>query len=252
MKNRKQILPAAILSLLAANMTYASNNPFSEKECSLGQKLIKGGHYREAIPHFTHAIELDPHSRAIAYYYQQRGYALWQLEERKEALVDFKKAVEIDPPLAGAHWNLSQCEFEMGKTSEAIAAIAKAIQFEKDPCINAKMLTTRSAYYSTLKRNKEAIADLNKSIALCPHDYWNLRARAEVYYKTQDYKKAVDDYTTLLNSKESHTENHGELNEMRARCYEKLGRKDLADAERKHAATQLESDPYNDLMKTAH
>lgn len=52
------------------------------------------GKYKEAIPCFTRAIEMDP---AFAYAWHDRGVCLRELGRDEEALKDFDKAVELLP-----------------------------------------------------------------------------------------------------------------------------------------------------------
>ena len=52
------------------------------------------GKYREAIPFFTQAIEMDP---GFAYAWYDRGVALREIGQDEEAAADFDKAAELAP-----------------------------------------------------------------------------------------------------------------------------------------------------------
>jgi tetratricopeptide (TPR) repeat protein len=67
-----------------------------------GEQFFAAGKYEEAIVNYNKAIELDP-QYAVAYY--NRGNAYHKLGQDVEAIVNYNKAIELNPKDAAAYYN---------------------------------------------------------------------------------------------------------------------------------------------------
>lgn len=81
------------------------------------------GDYGGAIVEFSKAIEIDPHSAEIFY---RRGLAKSKLEDYRGAIADFSKAIEIDPRNAGAYNTRGLAKYWLGDKDEGCLDISKA------------------------------------------------------------------------------------------------------------------------------
>ena len=95
---------------------------------NLGIALQEMGRSEEAIVQFKRALNVYPNS---AMTYNNLGLALASQGRPDEAILQFEKAVEIDPGLAKAHNNLGNALASRGQLDQAILHFQKAV--ETDP-----------------------------------------------------------------------------------------------------------------------
>jgi tetratricopeptide (TPR) repeat protein len=210
-------------------------------------KMIDHGQYQQALACLNKSILLFPNYGAL---YEERGSLQLRMENRKAAEADLIEAVSLDPKLPKAHAELARCFFEEKKTADAIAQISKAIELEKRPYDKADRLCTRSTIYFRTGSQKSAFDDINAAIKLRP-SLWIYAQRADMYYFNKNYQKALEDFTRILdwkNPESSAVLKRDDFLEFRARCYEKLGKTDLAKKDRLNATKELKKDPYFDLL----
>jgi tetratricopeptide (TPR) repeat protein len=105
---------------------------------SLGSGLCDGtGDYDAAIACFRKAIELDP-TYAQAHY--NLGNALRGQGKVDEAIASYRKAIELDPKTALPHHNLGIALYRKGQVNEAIVCLKKAIDLDpKDAQIHVNL-----------------------------------------------------------------------------------------------------------------
>ena len=124
------------------------------------------------------------------------------------------------------------------KFDEAIAAFTKAIELVPK---YADAYNRRGVAYNWKKDNDSAIADFTKAIELEPNRVELYLNRGSIYFiELQNYELAISDFTKAieLNPKNDF------FYRMRARSYDAVGRKDLADADLQKAR-ELRSAPKN-------
>ena len=83
--------------------------------------------YPQAEKNFQKAIDPDP---SIAFAHWELGAVRTELHHYEEALPELQKAVSINPRLAGAWNSLGICLVSMGRLNEAIAAFKKYLALE--------------------------------------------------------------------------------------------------------------------------
>jgi len=179
-----------------------------------------------SISDFTAAIKLAPDD-AESYY--MRGCIYLNGEDIERAIEDFSKCVLIDPQHARAYGNRGNCYDVLGQYDKAIEDFDKAI--EADPN-DLGAYFNRGNEYSNLNQYERAIEDYDKALELEPMEENALRNRANAFEKSGLYEKAVQDCTELIRMESAHSPFAYQL---RAECYEKLGKPDLAEADRSNA-----------------
>jgi len=114
------------------------------------------------------------------------------------------------------------------KNKEAIADLSLAIA-SGDELSNS--LSVRGKLYEKIGDYPRAIADFSTLIKMGDEDEDTLYGRAQCYVHLQQYDKAIADLTEALKVNRA---SRDFLLEARAKVYDKMGRKDLAQADRKN------------------
>jgi tetratricopeptide (TPR) repeat protein len=130
----------------AIDMNPEDPKPYSFLVQARSEEIIQAPGYSERFERF---LKLTPNSALANYYY---GQSL--LRQHKEALAPLKKAVELDPSLAGAQLALGIAYAEHGNYSEAIAAYQAALR--QDPDLEEAHYRLSEAYRLTGDRADSA------------------------------------------------------------------------------------------------
>jgi tetratricopeptide (TPR) repeat protein len=104
-----------------------------------GIALLEGGNAKEALSDFDEALLLDPQS---VFALTNRASALSKLERHEEAVRDLSRVIVLSPKFAVAYYNRGNAYFSMGKNKEAIGDYDTAIRL--DPRLTAAR--SRKAY----------------------------------------------------------------------------------------------------------
>ena len=106
----------------------------AHEELYIGRTDQSEKRYRQAIEHYTKAIELNP-QMARAYY--NRGNANSALEEYEEALKDYSKAIQLDPAYSDSFFNRANANADLCRFQEAVNDYDEAIRLgSKDALFN--------------------------------------------------------------------------------------------------------------------
>lgn len=98
---------------------------WAEAHASLGEALVAKGRIDDAIMEYRRAIELNPE---LAGAHINLGLILADQGQHDEAIAEYHKAISIQPNLANAHYNLGLALAAKGRRSEAIAEFREAIR----------------------------------------------------------------------------------------------------------------------------
>ncbi|MCP4348787.1 MAG: tetratricopeptide repeat protein, partial [Desulfobacterales bacterium] len=120
--------------------------------------------YKEAIKQYRKAIEIDPN---YAYAYNGLGSAYDDLENYEEAIKQYKKAIEIDPNDATYYSNLGNTFKNQKNYEEAIKQYKKAIEIDPN---DANVYSLLGILYYEQKKYEEAIKQYKKTIEIDPND----------------------------------------------------------------------------------
>ncbi|MFH1321420.1 MAG: tetratricopeptide repeat protein [Bacteroidota bacterium] len=155
--------------------------------------------YKEAIMDFNKAIELD--SIYILPYYN-RGNTKVKLKDYHSAIQDFTKAININPNYADAYNNRGNTKCYLKDYKRAILDFNKAIDIDPN---NEKMYVNRGLAREKLNDYYGAIEDYSQTIELDPgytEAYYN-RGNAKYYLK--DHSGAIHDYNKTIHLAPDHT-----------------------------------------------
>jgi Tfp pilus assembly protein PilF len=155
-----------------------------------------------AIGHFKQAIEKDP-AYALAYAgladaYIVLGNPVWGGHSPKETLSGAKaaatKALEFDPSLAEAHFSLAQTLEYDWNWSEAEKEYRLALKFNPN---YADAHLEYGRFVQALRRNDEAMTQMNSAMELDPFGIKTRVVVAYVTYASRQYDLAVKQFESL-------------------------------------------------------
>ena len=118
-----------------------------------GQKLHVNGRLSQAIHYYTQAIYLKP-NESLAY--ELRAVAHYDQKRYQDALLDFNRAIQLNPFNDVAHWGKGKVFAAMGDVSWAVHNYSRAIDLNGD---EAEYYQDRAAALRQLGRHGEAEAD---------------------------------------------------------------------------------------------
>ncbi|MCY7275162.1 MAG: tetratricopeptide repeat protein [Phormidesmis sp. CAN_BIN44] len=169
----------------------------AEKYLDLGNEHFKIENYKEAISCYRKAIEVNPN--------YAKAYIRSRLTRRK--LEDYGKAILIEPEKSGAYVNRSVISLTLNDAEEAMRDLNKAVYL--DPS-NATVYTHRASVHLFLKDYELAIEDYNRAIQILPGRPSLYCDRADAYLDLgdkgtaiEDYKKAAEIYNRRQKEKQS-------------------------------------------------
>ena len=151
--------------------------------------------YREAITHYTNALERDSQQPAI---YNNRGNAYGAMDEVDKAINDLNKAIELKPDYANAYNNRGDAYRKKGKFDNAIKDYDKAIELKLD---FAEAYNNRGVAYNKKGEVDKAINNYNMAIQLNPDFAEAYNNRGRVYGDAGDFPKAISDYNKAITLK---------------------------------------------------
>lgn len=119
--------------------------------------------YRDAAEHYKRAIEKAPDIPDLYYRY---AHALWISGDPQNALIQYKRALELNPYDYRAYWEEGRAVLA-DNPEEAIRLTSRALELK--PNI-PDAFTVRGRALLAVGKAKEAVEDFKKSIALYPND----------------------------------------------------------------------------------
>ncbi|MBD1995250.1 tetratricopeptide repeat protein [Leptolyngbya sp. FACHB-541] len=149
-------------------------------------------YYEEALIDFDRAIELDP---AYAWAIASRGETYQDMERYEEALKDFDKAIELDPK---SSWKIAQRGLtyqDIDRYREALEDFNKVI--ELDPKYSWA-IAQRGLIHRLMERYEEALKDFDKAIKLDPKYSWAIAQRGLIHRLMERYEEALKDFDKAI------------------------------------------------------
>jgi tetratricopeptide (TPR) repeat protein len=193
---------------------------------AVGMLLSDMREHGRAVEHLRQATELDAENAATWSAYAQ---ALWRVEWYPQAATAYQRAITLDPSDAWSLVGLGDTHLRAGELDEAIAAYDKAL--EQDADAHAAHCG-RGAALSKLGKFDAALASLRQAVTL-RDDYGPAFYEMGVVLQHQkEYEDAIRAFgrATQLNGWDAPSVTNI------ARCYARLGKRDLARKAHEHAA----------------
>ena len=131
---------------------------------NLGTGLLELGRVDEAIMHYKKALEIDPNYAAG---HNNLGNALLRIGKMDESLAHLQRALEIDPSYPEAHNNLGNTLLQMGRMDEAVAHYSKAVEIDPE---YVEAHNNLGAIFLQMGRVEESLAHLQKALTKDPEN----------------------------------------------------------------------------------
>jgi eukaryotic-like serine/threonine-protein kinase len=148
---------ARLLADEASRKALALDDSLPEAHTARGAALAMNWRWSEAEPEFKRAIELNPNSAAAHYFY---AFGFLVCEKRTDqALEEFRSALSLDPLSSIVNTNYAVTLMIAGHTSEAIAQFQKVL--DRDPAFGPAHYKL-SQLYATTGRYADAIIEFRK------------------------------------------------------------------------------------------
>ncbi|MFI5688690.1 tetratricopeptide repeat protein [Streptomyces sp. NPDC051636] len=154
----------------------------------------------------THAMDLllarpglDTSGRSLAH--ALRGRELRKAGEHERALVEFDRAIELDPRLVGAYSGRGVTHRLLGDYSAGLADLDRADELAPD---TYWVLAARGEINRLAGRLQEAVADFDRAVALNPMHAQSLACRAACRHALGQYGEALADFDRALSLDEDY------------------------------------------------
>ncbi len=239
-------LPISFLLLLSA--TSFASNPAVQDAINHAKDLMHDQRLSSAKSYLDRAIALDPNNVDARL---DRAYVLSQLGEASDAVKDLD-VVFKQGKYQLAYQYRSEVMFMLGEPKKSLEDISVALSMATNDESKLYCLERRAELYSFFKKPEKALVDVTAAMALknVPHPKNSgpvlLNKRAHIYLELGDYEKAIADFTSLLATKKPNDVGRARLYALRSAAYEKIGRHDLAEADKKKSDA-ANSKEYFDL-----
>ena len=128
----------------------------------MGSGWLQTSYWRDGETLWTHALAGTSNNY---YAHISLGKILAWRGETDEAIVHFKKTLEIEPDLAEAHSNLAAALAKIGQIDEAIAHFQKALEIKPD---NAEVQNILGTVLADRGQIDEAVAHFKKALEIKP------------------------------------------------------------------------------------
>jgi tetratricopeptide (TPR) repeat protein len=104
---------------------FRAGTPEANHELARGAQAIGRKEFEHAIKHFDRALEASPD---FAEAYNQRGIALYLMEQYEPSIDHCRRAVELMPCHFGALAGMGHCYAHLNRPSEAIESYERALE----------------------------------------------------------------------------------------------------------------------------
>lgn len=146
----------------------------------------------DSINVYTELIQKYP---ADPVYYKNRGDAYFKIERYNEAVLDYQRALQIDPFDLNGIRSLAYMYTKMEKYPEAIKEYNNIITLYP----SAQDYINRGNVHETFKNIPMAIADYTRAIEMDTNNVYFYFVRGNAHDKAGNYQMSTADYTSIIN-----------------------------------------------------
>ncbi len=163
-----------------------------QSEARAGKRAVDKKDYQQAIEHYNRAIEM---SRFEAANYYNRGLALFKMGNREKAKEDFDKVIILDGRRHAAYVYRGMCQMKKHAYKEALADYKKALNLKhKDPAVHNNLaLLYATATDEKFQDEIKALVHALKAVELTKEKNAEaLDTLARAYFANGKVKDAVE------------------------------------------------------------
>lgn len=222
---------SAVISLCDKALKINKNLP--EAYSFRGNAKYELEEYDEAVDDFSAAIDKEPE---VSEHYYDRSWAYHYMDKDDEAILDINKAIELNPQISYYYYDKGRFEYWLDRYREAIVSLTKGIELK--PTENKYIF--RANCYMELGEFDFALSDYNSAIKIDPEFATAYYRRGILYKRTEQLKKAEEDFLKALELNEEDYDAMIELGFIRIQA----GKKDAIKYFNKAIKVKPSSDNY--------
>ncbi len=150
------------------------------------------GEWNKAIVDYSKAIGINPEYSDA---YNNRGFAYGKLGQWDKSIADYSKAIGINPKYAIAYYNRGIAYDNLGQLDKAIADYSEVIGIDPNYTL---AWYNRGVAYGKLGQGGKAMADYSKAIEIDPKSTVAYSNRGVAYSNLGQWDKAIDEYSMAI------------------------------------------------------
>ncbi len=147
--------------------------------------------YDKALVDFSRALELQPTAEG----YTLRGQIYRSQKDDQKALDDFFMALELDPDCAPAYYNCGLLHYGEQRYDDALFNFDEFMRLKPE---DKQVYNLRGHTLNLMGRNEEAVTSFGKAIELGSTEADNFFGRANSYYDLNQVDEALADYKRAI------------------------------------------------------
>ena len=181
------ILTAALIALVAVPALAAKSNE-AIKRNNFGAELVKQGKLDEAIVEFQRAVELDPDYTAA---HLNLGYVYERSGRIEESITEYRKTIALEPTNFSACNNLGVLYDKKGLYDEAISSFEQALRVDPANATVLRNLENAKKNKSIVDEREARITEAKKQAEARPKDPQAVYNLARVLASFGQYDEAL-------------------------------------------------------------
>ena len=160
----------------------------------MARVLVREGDSAAAIKNYHEAIRIDPKIAALHFELAQLLWATDTVDGQKEAVAEYKTALELNPSDENSESELGRIAAQNGDTKEALADYSKAVELQPD---DAVALTGLAGVLISQQQQAKALPLLERAVQLDPTSasaHFRLSTLYRNAGRTDDAKRELAEY----------------------------------------------------------
>ncbi|MEM8533741.1 MAG: tetratricopeptide repeat protein [Chloroflexota bacterium] len=151
--------------------------------------------WEDALDIYTLMIERYSDEHYINAAFNNRGAAFFNLCRYQDSLVDYDRALELQPDDPMVLANRGRAHHELGNYEQALADYTRALELRHD---HPATLANRGRAHHELSNYEQALADYDRALELQPDDPVTLDNRGRAHHELGNYEQVLADYNRAL------------------------------------------------------
>ncbi len=149
-------------------------------------------YWRDSYTLFSHAIQVTSRNGVAE---NSLGYSLTEMRKRDLALPHFEAAVEFEPRLAGAHYNLAVLLEQQNDLDRAKREYELTLEYSADRREQAQAHSNLGFILMRLNQPLEATQEFDAALQINPDRQNSLLGRGMIEYRQGNMSAALADFT---------------------------------------------------------
>lgn len=154
-----------------------------------GKTVMQTGIWKDSHTLWSHEIDLFPNTADIAYL--NRGTIYDSTGNYDDALIDYDRAIAINPTYVKAYLNRGLTHGKLNNPSRATKDLSEAIRLDPK---NVKALINRGIAFGKVGNHGKGIEDLTRAMEIDSDSYNAYLTRGTLFYLSGSHEMAREDY----------------------------------------------------------